>query len=270
MKKVLLLILALSMGGKYAIAQDTGENDLKNFRFGLKATGMVNWYKPEDKNKFTSQGATARGSYGLITEFRMNKVVSFATGVQVDYDGGRLAFNENDTNFYFLSKDLELLERSDSTSTASKYRLNSRFYRTTYLTIPIGLKLKSPEIGALTYFGQFGVNASFRLKSRADDKLNAVSGGASNETINQQVSQSDILNTTDMNIFKFSLNIGVGAEWSIAGSTSLVFGLNWYNGFSNVLKSESKYLFRNRNNGYEATKQNAKSNAIALTVGILF
>jgi enterochelin esterase-like enzyme len=73
-----------------------------------------------------------------------------------------------------------------------------------------------------------------------------------------------------MNIFKFSLNIGGGAEWNLAGSTSLVFGLNWYNGFSNVLKNDSKYVFRTYSNGYAATKQNAKASAIALTVGVLF
>ena len=269
MKKVILLFLALTLGGKWAFAQE--ENNIKNFRFGLKATGMVTWYKPEEKNKYESQGATARGSYGLITEFRLNKVASFATGVQVDYDGGKLVYKTAaDTNFYFLSKDLELLERGDSTANVSKYRLNNRFYRTTYLTIPITLKLKTPEIGALTYYGQFGVNASFRLKSRVDDNLNAVSSASYNETIGQQVSQPDVLNTSDMNIFKFSLNVGGGAEWNLAGSTSLVFGLNWYNGFSNVLKSESKYVFRTKYNDYAATKQNAKASAVALTIGVLF
>lgn len=269
MKKVILLFLVLTLGGKWALAQD--ENNIKNFRFGLKATGMLTWYKPEDKKKYESNGVTARGSYGLITEFRLNKVASIATGVQVDYDGGKLLYKTDvDTNFYFLSKDGELLSRGDSVAGADKYRLDSRFYRTTYLTIPLSLKLKTPEIGSLTYYGQFGVNASFRLKSRVDDDVNAVLGGTFNQNIGGKASQSDLLNTSDMNIFKFSLNVGGGAEWNLAGSTSLVFGLNWYNGFSNVLKSDSKYVFRTQNNGYAETKQNAKASAIALTFGVLF
>lgn len=272
MKKALFLFLSLTIVGKYAIAQDGGENDLKNFRFGLKATGMITWFKPDDKKKYQSDGTTAKGSYGLITEFRLNKVASFCTGVQVDYDGGKLSFKNlaSDTNFYFLSKDDEFLERADSTSGTSKYRLNSRVYRSTYLTLPVSLKLKTPAIGAMTYYGQFGVNVSFCLKSRVTDEVNAVSGGRFNEGIGGSSTQTDILNTSDMNLFKFSLMIGGGAEWNLAGSTSLVFGLHWYNGFSNVLKADSKYVFRTEYNGYEATKQNAKASAVALTIGVLF
>jgi hypothetical protein len=271
MKKALFLFLPLAFIGKYVIAQDGGENDLKNFRFGLKATGMITWYKPDDQKKYVSDGTMARGSYGLITDFRLNKVASFSTGIQVDYDGGRLSFKSaTDTNFYFLSKDNEFLSRSDSTAGASKYRLVSRAYKTTYLTIPITLKLKTPEIGMLTYFGQFGINASFRLKSRVDDEVNAVSGGPYNETIGGGSKQEAILNTADMNPFRLQLVIGGGAEYNLAGSTSLIFALHWHNGFSNAFQTDSEYLFRNHANNYEPTKQNAKSSAIALTVGILF
>ncbi|HET6991887.1 MAG TPA: hypothetical protein VFJ43_11215, partial [Bacteroidia bacterium] len=69
MKKVLLLILALTVGSKYVIAQDSGENDIKNFRFGLKTSGMLTWYKPDQKKLYTSDGVSAKGSYGLSMEF---------------------------------------------------------------------------------------------------------------------------------------------------------------------------------------------------------
>ncbi len=273
MKKVLLLILALSMGGKYAIAQDAGENDLKNFRFGLKTTGMLTWFKPEDKKKYESGGVSARGSYGLITEFRLNKTASISTGFEVLYDAGKLNFlGSADPNYYYLSRDGEMMEFTDGAndSGATKYKLNSRTYRTTYLMIPLLLKLKTPEIGALTYFGIIGLNNSMRLKSRVDDDVNTGSATGAN------ASQNDILNTSDINLFNFSLNVGLGAEWSIAGSTSLVFGLNFYNGFSNVVKPTSDYLFREvestppGNPTRESAKQNASVKAFALSVGVLF
>src|ERR1044072_4891992 len=131
MKKVLLLILALSIGGKYVIAQDA-ENDLKNFRFGLKAVGMITWFKPEDKKKYSSGGTTAKGGYGLSLEFRLNKVASFNTGVQLDYDGGKINFlTTADPNYYFLSRDGELLKYNTgaSDSTATRYKINSRTYK---------------------------------------------------------------------------------------------------------------------------------------------
>jgi hypothetical protein len=268
MKKVILLSFALVLGSKWASAQTTadGENDLKNFRFGLKATGMIDWYKPDNKKNFSSGGTVVKGSYGLITEFRLNKVASFCTGVQVDYDGGKINFlTTADNNYYWLNKDGELLKIGDSANATTniKYKINSRVYKSSYVTIPISLKLKTPEIGAMTYFGQFGVNASFRLKTRVNDDVNAAIGGAHS-------SQPDLINTTDMNLFRFALNIGGGAEWNLAGSTSLLFSLNWYNGFSNVFKSNSDYMFRYNAGVAEATKQKATSNGIALTFGVLF
>jgi hypothetical protein len=259
MKKALFLFLALTIVGKYAFAQD-GENDLKNFRFGLKTTGMLTWYKPDDKKKFSSGGVSAKGSYGLMTEFRLNKVAVIATGIQVDYDGGKL--NMLDTNYYFINKDSELLSKSDTAGQQfTMLRLGSRQYNTTYLTLPLTLKLKTNEIGMLTYYGQFGINASFRLKDRVNDETYLG---------NLKSNQTDLENTKDMNLFKFALNVGGGAEWNLSGSTSLVFGLNWYNGFSNVLQKNSDILFRSASHQYEPTVQNARASAIALTFGVLF
>lgn len=261
MKKALFLVLALAFGGKQLLAQD-GENDLKNFRFGLKTTGGLTWYKPDDKKKFESGGVTAKGGYGLMMEFRLNKVAVIATGIQVDYDGGRL--NMLDTNYYFLNTDSHFITKDDTASqNFNTLRLTERRYNTTYLTLPLTLKLKTNEIGYMTYYGQFGINASFRLKSRVNDV--AYLGSLKSE-------QNDLDNTSDMSLFKFALNVGGGAEWNMSGSTSLVFGLNWYNGFSNVLKKDSKYLFRTAyaNPPYKATEQNARASAIALTIGVLF
>ncbi|CAN5275594.1 hypothetical protein BH09BAC5_BH09BAC5_18560 [soil metagenome] len=261
MKKVLLLALVLTLGGKYALAQDGGENNIKNFRFGLKATGMLTWFRPEAKNKFESNGVSAKGGYGLSMEFRLNKNVSIATGFQVDYFGGKL--NMLDTNYYFLSKDSELQTKSDTVSTSVLYQLNSRTYNTTYITLPFTLKLKTNEIGALTYYGQFGINSSIRMKSRANDAVRSVVTLGS-------TSNNDLLNSKDMNLFMFSLNIGGGAEWNLSGSTSLVFGLNFYNGFSNVEKAKSEYVFRTKSNNYDAVQQQARASGIALTFGVLF
>ena len=267
MKKVILLMLALTIGGKYAIAQ-SGENDTKNFRFGLKTAGMLTWYKPDDQKKYTSGGVSAKGCYGLMMEFRLNKVASIAMGFQVDYFGGKL--NMLDSNYYFLSKDSEILPKSDSTTLTSRYLLNNRTYKSTYVTLPFTLKLKTPEIGSLTYYGQFGINASVRMKTRVTDAVNTTSWAGNRVVTGSPATQTDLINSTDMNLFMFALNVGAGAEWNLAGSTSLVFGLNWYNGFSNVLKSDSKYLVRTPFNSNVATKQNAKASAIALTFGVLF
>jgi hypothetical protein len=262
MKKVLMLLFATAFSGTVAFAQE-GENDLKNFRFGLKAIPMITWYKPDDAAKFESGGAMLKFGYGLSTEFRLNKVAVIATGLQVDYDGGRI--NLKDTAYYFLSRDNELIEPGDTANFTgeSRYQLNKRTYNTTYVTIPLTLKLKTNEIGYMTYYGQFGVNASVRARSRADDDLRLVPGGQSSE-------KSKLLNSSDMQLMKLALNVGLGAEYNIQGSTSLVFGVNYINGFTNVAKKESRYLFRTASNNNSALKQDFRANAVQITVGVLF
>ena len=257
MKKILVLILGFCIGFQYATAQESGENNIKNVRFGLKTAGMLTWYKPDNAKKFENNGVSAKGCYGLMLEFRLNKVASIATGFQVDYFGGKL--NMLDSNYYFLSKDSEFLKFADSTTGTTRYILNSRKYNTTYVTLPFSLKFKTPEIGTMTYFGQFGINASVKAKCRVDDDINNTKW-IGNDKIKTEggATQTDLDNTSDMNLFM------------LAGSTSILLGLNWYNGFSNVLKSDSKYLFGSPNNNNAAVKQDAKASAIALTVGILF
>lgn len=268
MKKIITLLL-VAFTAKASFAQD---DEIKNFRFGLRATPSINWYKPDDKKKFASDGARAKFGYGLITEFRLSKIISVSTGIGFDYDGGKIDFL-NDTATYYYVKNNEFVEIadafSDTSGTVGVYQLKSRTYNANYVTIPLTLKMKTKEIGMLTYYGMFGVNASFRTKARVTDSY-----VAKYTPTNSSYDGTDMENTNDMNLFKFALNIGGGAEYNLSGSTSLVFGLNFYNGFSNVLKKNSRYLqdvFPGTTYASKTElKQKAKSNAIALTVGILF
>ncbi|HTL82333.1 MAG TPA: hypothetical protein VL651_11535, partial [Bacteroidia bacterium] len=98
MKKALLL-LTFAFGSHAAFAQDA-ENDIKNLRFGLVATPMMTWYKPEGKN-LESNGATAKMGGGLDVEIRLNNVASLSTGFMINFYGGKL--NMLDTAYYFLS-----------------------------------------------------------------------------------------------------------------------------------------------------------------------
>jgi hypothetical protein len=261
MKKATTLLFLGLYSATSAFAQST-ENNLRNFRFGLKVMPALTWYKPDETNKFENGGARLNFGYGLMTEFRLNKVAVIATGFQIDYDGGRINFK--DTAYYYINRDSELLEKEDTASSGgvSLYRLRKREYNVTYVTIPLTLKLKSNEVGQFTYYGQFGLNLSVRTRGRVNDELLTASGAP--------VNQSKILNTRDMQLFKLALNVGLGAEYNLSGSTSLTFGINYINGFTNVVKGDSRYLFRSRFNDYNPLKQNFRANAVALTVGVLF
>jgi hypothetical protein len=261
MKKALILLLTLTLGASYSFAQE--ENNLKNFRFGLVATPSLNWYKPEDAKKFENNGIKAGFAWGLQMEFRLNKVASLVTGLQVNYDRGNLLFVDTANFLYDTQEDSYLSIEDTAGRSFVSYKLNNRVYKTNYVMLPLYLKMKTNEIGMMTYFGEFGLNSAFRLKSKTTDEVTQYSTGNPRSTL------EDVDNTKDMNILRFALHIGGGFEYNLSGSTSFFAGVAFNYGFSNVLQKDSEYLSTNAAT-YTPFKQKATANNIALSVGILF
>lgn len=288
MKKI-FTIAAIALSGSLLFAQD-GANELKNFRFGLKVAPSINWYKPEGKI-ISADGVAARFGGGLVLEFRLSKVASIQTGAQIDIDGGKLRYNNggpnsvgaNTVSYYYNTLDDKIVHYDPllaSSPSYVHYQLNERVYRITYVTIPLTLKMKTKEIGAFTYYGQIGVNNSFRWKAFANDELQIINDATN--TLGTKDSKSKVEITQDMSVYAASLNFGLGAEMNLAGTTSLVFGLNYNLGFTNVVMTDSKYINRRANeanyneisnpSAYILSKmpQEVKSSAVVLTVGVLF
>jgi hypothetical protein len=281
MKKLLTLSLIAFFAGSVS-AQD--ENELKNFRFGLKLSPSVNWYKPDGKI-MSKNGAGVKFGGGLILEFRLAKVASIQTGLQIDLDGGKIKYNNggyttpgaNTVSYYYSNADDKIVEYSSVPTAATPsaythYQLNERKFKVSYITIPLSLKLKTKEIGMMTYFGQFGVNNSFRWKAKADDKLSVLD--AANFGALESKSNIDI--TKDVSFYTAALNFGAGAEMNLSGSTSLLIALNYNLGFTNVVKGDSDYLQKRTNDAstgnpsFGPMPQTIKTNAVVLTVGVLF
>ncbi len=129
--------------------------------------------------------------------------------------------------------------------------------------------MKTKEIGSFTYFGQFGFNTSFRWKAYATDNVTVLSPLRIGET--ETLKKVDI--TDDMNFLKASLAFGFGAEMNLSGTTSLLFGLNYDLGFTYAAKKESGYIEKQTytyGSNPEKMPQRLKSNAVILTIGVLF
>lgn len=278
-KKTLLIGLAL-LGFTVAKSQ---EDSGKKFRFGLKVTPSINWLKIDDEKTYAKGGSVMKLGYGLITEFKITEVASFVTGFQVDYDGGRI--ETTDTIGYFYNEDKGFLENeSFGNDTASyfsningytSYMLQKRKYNSMYLTIPLQIKLRTKEIGYLTYFGNIGLLASVHIKTKATD--NVTSYDAAGNLVKSEVEKLDI--SKDMNILKAGLAIGAGVEMNLSGSTSLMFGLQFTQGFMNIVKKDSKFNVDGEMSvisitppliGMVAQAQKFLGQNIALTIGILF
>lgn len=261
MKKALILLFVLALGAGKSFAQD--ENNLKNFRFGLVAAPSLNWYKPEDVKKMTRDGIKVGFGWGLQMEFRLNKVASLTTGLMINYDRGAMNFVDTANYLYDTQDDAYLNIEDTAGKTFVGYKLNNRVYKTNYVVLPLNLKMKTGEIGMMTYYGEFGLLSAFRLKAKSTDEVTAYTSGFPKSTL------EDIDNTKDMGILRFQLHVGGGFEYNLAGTTSMFAGIGFNYGFSNVFQKDSEYLMTNAAT-YTPFKQQATANNIALSVGILF
>jgi hypothetical protein len=257
MKKFTLftIVIVTIFMSRSLFAQESGSGSL--FHFGLKAAPALSWFAPGDK-KFTNNGSRLGFGYGLITEFGFTKNYAFSTGLEVLNAGGKLGFPKSPDSTYCA-----VLNEDVTPSRTDTFLLQERTYRLRYVNLPLLLKLKTNQIGSMTYFGQFGFDVSFKWKATSDD--DGYFKGS------QSTTRNDVDISNDVNFIRLALNVGLGAEYNLTGSTSLVCSINYNNGFTNALRKDSKtlslYKIGKKSN---ALVQNAVFNYVALTVGILF
>jgi hypothetical protein len=186
---------------------------------------------------YDSNGSKFGFTYGLITEFKFSDNYAFATGIDVAYRGGKSKYT--------------------SSATLGSTTITKSFEQTTtlqYIELPITLKLKTNEIGYLTYYLQAGLSPGINISANADQKISTqTTTGGSTSTVNSDSTDIDIKD--GINNFNLSMVIGGGVEYTLSGSTVLLVGIQFNNGFLDVIDDS-------------AVKVN--SNYLALTVGVLF
>ncbi len=244
MKKCILFVLLMSLISVNAISQE-----LADWRFGIKAQPSISWLSTIDKD-FENGKAKLNLGYGLMIEKGLwnKKTVALITGLLVNDFGGN--YNSvGDQRVVFQGEDSILFD-------ARKLKLK-------YVEIPLALKFRTPEINYLTYYANFGVDVGFRVKAISDDQFRDI-----RTTPPKKGTYNDKQINNDVGFMRMGLNIGMGAEYSIAGSTSLTFGLAYVNGFTNLMRKEAEMLqYMDTGKGI---KQLFYGHAVNLNIGLLF
>ena len=210
----------------------------KPIRLGLKASPNIGWISPETPN-YSSDGLRVGLSYGLIADFAIAANYYVGSGIQISHHGGEVSIPGENYNY------------EDSDNSNDEIVRVDRLYQLQYLDIPLTLKLLTNEIGYITYFGQFGVGLGANLSAKGEDILIT-------ETTEHTISDPDI--KSDISFIRASLIIGLGLEYSLAENASILFGVEYNNGFTNLIKSKPELV----------DKHNATTDYIQLTIGILF
>lgn len=279
MKKLLYTFIAISFTSSVLLAQD----DSKSVRFGVFGRGTPTWYGMTTNNNYSKGGAIFGAGFGLNLEFRITDVVAFQTGIGGDFDGGKIKYNYDITgsnNYYtgyVLDKTPALVEISGKNPpdfASSQYTgrfLLTRQIHTTYVTIPLLLKMKTKEISGFKYFVDFGANLGVLASAKADDY-----------TTNGSLFNPDYTTTKGLSMYKdcnpirVGLNVGGGVEYRLAGTTSIFLSVNYVNSFISTVKSSSVYNYtgidysKYGSGTFNYASQSLKTNGIQINVGLLF
>lgn len=286
MKKILLIVSSTLLLANTIIAQDDAD---KKFRFGLRVSPTPTWLRSTDTKSVEKGSAKFGFGFGLQTEFRINSTASFVTGIGGDFLGGKQNYKIGQG--YILSKDGEYTDSKDtkfaqsptglnsSNTTSNKfYEIKSRSVKASYVTIPILLKLMTKDISGFKYFGLFGGNIAIQTKFRASDEITELNYNIITKQYETGATTTitDMRPTGDLVPVNVGLNVGLGAEYNLSGSTSVFLTINYLRGFINQYQGTSDIMVDqlkdNINAGIQPnkSKQSAFSDGIQINIGLLF
>lgn len=198
--KKLTLIFILVSGSVISNAQ-------QRIGFGIHANPLISWFSTDIK-EVRNNGARPGFNFGLTYNKYFAPNYSFSTGISLMSAGGRL-----------VSSDTTIIEFSNFNSVVLPGK--PIVYKIQYLAFPIGLKLQTNQIGYFTFFSDLGFVPKVVINRKADiPSLNISRENASKE----------------LRIFNLSYHITAGIEYSIGGTTALVFGLDYDNNFLDITK----------------------------------
>ncbi|MCD4735470.1 MAG: PorT family protein [Bacteroidales bacterium] len=236
MKKAFLIGLVIIL-----IIPAISYSQVKPFRFGFKISPNLAWISP-DAEGYEANGSSFGFSWGFLSDIAITENYFISTGFGVDYLGGKLKYP---------------YQGSISTDTIIQTGDMSRNYKLRNLEIPITLKMRTNQFGKIAYYGQIGFGTSFNLKSKADDDFSYYEN---DQKYSEKKDDVDIKD--DIKFMRSSLIFAAGIEYFLDESTSLVGGLSFNSGLTNILKGE--------NTVDPNVKQKGSLYYFQLNIGILF
>lgn len=198
------------------------------YKIGVKIAPNIGWVKPESKHISHERNALRFG-FGLVADIHFTDNYAIGTGLNIFQMGGEVSYHT--------------LREGDN---GQEIALLSRSYMLQYGEVPLTLKLRTNEIGYITYWGQFGLGLGVNIRATANDELDYQFTNE-NATINDPnpwissdretsvIENEDIKD--DISLFRASLIIGAGIEYNLSGGTSILAGVTFNNGFTDILRN---------------------------------
>jgi hypothetical protein len=186
------------------------KNHYYGFRLGLTAYPTFGMISPEEgKSKGTNLGF----AYGLMADFNFAEHYSLNTGISITTINGK-------------STEINAMPYHAVFSSTAPVAYDLK-YKMQYIEIPLIVKLKTSKIGELKWFGEFGLSNGFKTRARQDAKTAT------------KVWAEDSNSSEWTRFYRAGLIVGGGGELDLNEHTSLMVGLSFNNGLTNITTSKN-------------------------------
>ena len=201
--KIITLVLLIIISQKNAI------NAQQSIYLGIHANPLIGWFGSHS-SAITSHSPKTGFNFGLNLTKYFYENYAFSTGLSLITSGGN--FSCNDT----ITLQLE--------NPSKVYPKNRIVYNIHYLSIPVGIKLRTNQIGFISIFTDIGLDPKVTLGGKV--------------AIPSQHIPKDKA-ASELKAMSMGYHIIGGIEYSLGGNTEVVLGINFENNFTDIIKHPS-------------------------------
>jgi hypothetical protein len=197
MKNKIRNILLLALIAGYSINLNA-----QKIRFGVFADPQLSWFTSDTK-QFSPNGPLFGFNAGFAFERFFADRYAISSGASITNLGGNLLYNEDGYSIETRDDEYPILAGS------------SVKFKGQYISVPLGFKFKTNEIGYTTFYAQLGLAGHLRLKGYAWQEENNV--------------DREVLENDQIYLGFVSYMFGAGLEYSLGGPSALQAGLTFSN-----------------------------------------
>ena len=230
----------------------------QDLHFGFQLSPSWTWLGT-DNTRINGTGSALGLKLGLVVENRFSEAYSISSGIGFHFNAGgavRFALPGKLWRDSWGNFDNPPVAPKDTFAKDAKLR-----YSVSFLEIPIGLKMRTPETGNhIRWFAEPQVIIGFRTNAKGS--ITSAEPIADQEKIPIKSEVSGVM---------LSWGIGAGGEYIISNNTAIVVGLYYQNGFTDITKDKSSVMFDPAVSG-GVREDNSKGiiKGLTLRLGVMF
>jgi hypothetical protein len=169
--------------------------------FSIHFDPLISWFSTYSFDT-RNDGVVPGFNFGITYNSYFGPNYSFSSGINIINAGGRLVNRE--TSLFEVKNYSRTIYTVDPGETI--------IYRVTYLSVPLGVKLRTNQIGYGRFFTDLGFDPQIVIAGRADIPSLDIRGGNA---------------LAELNRFNLSFHIVAGMEYPLSENNNFIFGIGF-------------------------------------------